>query len=168
MEIFQPDGSSYVTENTGSNDQWGKILAELLVGFAGGYYDSTPVSINPQIEGTIDLNNSINWDPTYAFGTITPTPTFQTNDPYAKFFFEKTNSYGAGYSDALMAAYTSGGPQLSVAQGVTNVVSNNGTTNINVISSNVPVLNLTIFADGENPRRLYARRHPQLCHTGER
>ena len=133
----------YVVENTGWNDQWGNTMKSLLVGFTGGFLNQQgdASKLNPQNTGTIDLNQNNNWDPSYAFGndtiTITPTPTYQTSDPYAKLFFNDTNVYGAGYSDALTSGYAVGGPLVPVSQPDTGV--------------NVPNIDLTIFADGETP-----------------
>lgn len=144
MGIYTSETAStpFITENTGWNDQWGNTMKSLLVGFTGGFLNQQgdASKINPQNTGTIDLDQNINWDPTYAFGNdnITPAPTtYQTSDPYAKLFFDNTNVYGAGYSDALTSGYAVGGPLVPVSQPDTGV--------------NVPNIDLTIFADGETP-----------------
>ncbi len=141
------------TIGTGANDQWGGVLRSFLVGFTAGYYGGEGKPLNPQLTASIDsidLNNSINWDPTYAFGGIyhagTSSETLVTRqsgygtvsqiyDPYAQAFYANTNSYGSGYSDALMNAYEVGGPLLPVQT--------NGT--------DVPTIDLTIFGQSETP-----------------
>jgi Hint domain len=144
MGIYTSETAStpYVVENTGWNDQWGNTLKSLLVGFTGGFFNQQgdASKLNPQNTATIDLNTNINWDPSYAFGNdnITPAPTaYQTSDPYAKIFFDDTNVYGAGYSDALTSGYSVGGPLVPVSEPDTGV--------------NVPNIDLTMFADGETP-----------------
>src|SRR5208337_4053961 len=62
----QTDATPYLMGmNTGANNQWGKVLSEFLAGFTGGFYSNSGTSPNPQIKGTIDLNQNMNWDPTY-------------------------------------------------------------------------------------------------------
>jgi hypothetical protein len=126
--------------NTGTNNQWGTVLRSLVVGFSAGYYLQGGVPINPQLSGTIDLNQSQNWDPTYAFQqhVAGPAPGYLAYDPYGAIFTENTNSYGFGYSDALTSQYAAGGPLVSVAQTGSN-------------AGDVPNINLTIFADGQQP-----------------
>ncbi len=126
--------------NTGANNQWGKVLLDLLTGFTAGFYNATGQSPNDKVATTVDLNRDNNWEPTYAFGqnlASPPSTAYQTNDAYSALFYASTNSYGSGYSDALMSKYTVGGPLLSVSEPDTGL--------------NVPNINLTIFADGETP-----------------
>ena len=126
--------------NTGANNQWGKVLLDLLTGFTAGFYDATGQSPNDKVTTPVDLNRDNNWEPTYAFGqnlSSLPSTAYQTNDAYSALFYASTNSYGSGYSDALMSKYTVGGPLLSVSEPDTGL--------------NVPNINLTIFADGETP-----------------
>ena len=76
----------------------------------------------------------------YAFGlnlARTPPTAYQTSDPYSQIFYANSNSYGSGYSDALMSQYSVGGPLISVSKPGT--------------STNVPNINLTIFANSETP-----------------
>ena len=124
--------------NTGANTQWGKVLADFLTGFTAGFYDNGGGRpLNPQITSTVDLNTNINWNPTYAFENDlagTP-PASVTYDPYSKIFFDDSNSYGSGYSDALMQQYAVGGPLLSMWNG----------------TSDVSGIDLTIFASGDAP-----------------
>lgn len=132
-------GPLYATMNTGANNQWGAILAQFITGFDGGFYGQTGVSLNPQVTDTIDLNQNSNWDPTYAFqqNTTGANAAYQAYDPYGKIFFQNTNSYGFGYSDALMSHYVTGGPLLSVYDATAG--------------ADVSTINLTLFADGETP-----------------
>lgn len=126
--------------NTGLNNQWGKVLLGFLTGFTGGFLGAEGESPNGLITTSIDLSNTINWEPTYAFGanlSATLPGTFQNSDAYSRIFYESTNSYGSGYSDALMSRYPIGGPLLSVSQ------PSNG--------ANVGSIELTIFADDEQP-----------------
>lgn len=131
--------------NTGENNQWGKVLSEFLIGFTAGFYNMTGQSLNSQVTTPIDLNQNINWDPIYAFGQnlqSTP-PSYQASDPYSQIFYQNSNSYGSGYSDALMSQYAVGGPQISVFDQQTQ--------------SNVAVINLTIFADSDSPSADYTQ-----------
>jgi len=126
--------------NTGLNNQWGKVLLGFLTGFTGGFLGAEGTSPNGQISTSIDLSNTINWEPTYAFGanlSATLPGDFQKSDAYSRIFYESTNSYGSGYSDALMSRYPIGGPLLSVSQPDTG--------------ANVGTIELTIFADDEQP-----------------
>lgn len=146
-------GTASYTINTGANNQWGAVLRTFLVGFTAGYYGGTAESLNTQVTAGINLDNSINWDPTYAFGgtvdtngttstlvhnSITVSGTGQVSfDPYAQVFYDHSNSYGSGYSDALMDPYAQGSPLLDIYD--------TGTT------ADVATLNLTLFADSEQP-----------------
>jgi hypothetical protein len=129
----------FLTMQTGANNQWGKVLTEFLTGFTAGYYNTVGKSPNAQITTPINLDSNTNWNPIYAFGQnlTTAAPNYMAYDPYSAVFFANTNSYGSAYSDALMSQYATGGPLVSVAE------PGSGTS--------VPVLNLTIFADGETP-----------------
>ncbi len=135
----------FETMNTGANNQWGAVLRELLVGFNAGYFGSTGQPINAQLGGTtlanstIDLNQSYNWDPAEAFGqSLVAHPTVsQYYNSYAAVIGDNSNSYGYGYSDAQTAAYTSGGPLISLAEPGT--------------STDVPALSLTIFGPNDQP-----------------
>ena len=76
----------------------------------------------------------------YAFGlnlARTPPTAYQTSDPDSQIFYANSNSYGSGYSDALMSQYSVGGPLISVSEPRT--------------STNVPNIDLTIFANSETP-----------------
>ena len=140
-----PTATPYLSMNVGANNQWGKILLELFTGFTGGFFgeDGNPANINPQLSGSIDLDKSMNWDPSYAFEqNVSNTQTaYQSYDKYSQIFFTESNSYGSGYSDALMQQYAVGGPQISVSEKPTS-----GTAFVNV-----PSIDLTIFANGETP-----------------
>jgi hypothetical protein len=124
--------------NTGANNQWGKVLSEFLTGFTGGFYLNHATSPNSQVTGLVDLNQNLNWDPNYAFTPLTPRVAYQTSDPYSQIFYAHSNSYGSGYSDALMSQYAVGGPLISVYDPV--------------LQTNVRHINLTIYSDGEMPQ----------------
>jgi uncharacterized protein DUF4114 len=132
--------------NTGTNNQWGEVFTQFLTGFTAGYYGGfgNPHGINPLLPNaaTVDLSKTWNWDPTYAFnhdGTNSLTSGFTGSDvpydKYAELFFEHANSYGSGYSDNLMKAYTAGGPLISLWDSTTN--------------TNVPTISLTLYADDQ-------------------
>lgn len=115
--------------NTGANNQWGAFFVKLLTGFIGGYLGGTTTAQNSQLPQTsVSLSENWNFDPTFAFGGsiasgqpghVTPwswsTATYGNGvsyDPYAQIFFANTNSYGNGYSDALMSLFQQGGPLI--------------------------------------------------------
>ncbi len=107
-EVYK-DGTNI---NTGENNQWGDLVKNVLVGFVGGYYN---VSAKDPHGAEINLNQNWNWDPTYAFGENLASgskPAYY--DPYAAYFSKNTNSYGSGYSDQMMSAYTIGGPLVDL------------------------------------------------------
>ena len=132
------NGTLFTTMNTGDNNQWGTVLRQFLVGFDAGYYGSTGTPVNTQVSTAIDLDKSYNWDPTYAFGkNLASSAASMTYNSYAQVITDNSNSYGFGYSDAETAAYTSGGPLISLYD--TNT------------SADVSTIGLTIFADGETP-----------------
>ena len=67
------------------------------------------------LDGTVDLNTNLNWDPAYAFdrnrvpGTA---PDYQHNDQYSFCFYENANTYASAFSDNL-AQKLNPGPQIS-------------------------------------------------------
>jgi hypothetical protein len=138
-DIYSSQGGTQILDdmNTGANNQWGAVLAQFLTGFTAGYYGATGNPLNSSVSGTVDLNKSWNWDPTYAFGnnhaTTSPNVFY---DKYAELFFDQTNSYGSGYSDNLMKAFTQGGPLVSVA---------------NPSGADVDTITLRLFDDTETP-----------------
>jgi hypothetical protein len=137
--IYTDQGVPYLMGmNTGANNQWGKVLSELLTGFTGGFYLNSGTSPNSQVAGAIDLNRNSNWGPSYAFSPMTPPVNYQTSDPYSQIFYFHSNSYGSGYSDALMSQYAVGGPLISVYDPV--------------LQTNVQNINLTIYSDAETPQ----------------
>jgi hypothetical protein len=150
--VTSPNGTQYqfssyngtVTDgpdmNTGANNQWGAFFVKLLTGFIGGYLGSTTTAQNSQLPQTsVSLSENWNFDPTFAFGGsigsglpghVTPwswnTTTYGSGvsyDPYAQIFFNNTNSYGNGYSDALMSLFQQGGPLI--ATGYSSTLANN-------------------------------------------
>lgn len=124
--------------NIGANNQWGKVLQQFTNGFTAGYYGFSGASLNSGVTADIDLNKNYNWDPTYAFGNNGAAGSSVLGyDPYSKVFFDNSNSYGSTYSDALMAAYSQGGPLLSL--------------NAPGTSTNLATLNLTIYGDTDTP-----------------
>lgn len=114
------------TMNTGANNQWGAVIRDFVTGFTGGYYNRLGTPLNSSVSGQINLNKEWNWDPTYAFQSHTSAVSgsapvssgldYIRFDPYAKVFYDNTDSYGAGYSDNLMKAFNVG-PLISVADG---------------------------------------------------
>ncbi len=117
-------GTTTTSLNTGANDQWGAFFVKLLTGLMGGYFGSTGTALNPLLgsAGEANLSNNWNFDPTYAFHDKLATTWSwdaakygdgEPFDRYAKIFFDNTNSYGNGYSDALMSLFQQGGPLLS-------------------------------------------------------
>jgi hypothetical protein len=99
------------TFNPSANDQWGNIFTPLFTGFTAGYWGANAQSSNSFDRGTtnnlgggsINLDNSTNWSPSYAFdvnriGTI---PSYQHNDAYTQAFFNNSNFYGSAFSDNL-------------------------------------------------------------------
>jgi len=137
--------NSTLTMNTGANNEWGAVLRDFIAGFTGGYWNATATSLNSQITTPLVLNKEWNQDPTYAFGGTRSSgqPGFVTSaiggfyDPYAKVFFEFTNSYGNGYSDFLTRAFDVG-PLINVSDGSGNAVDSNNIT-------------VTLFADTDTP-----------------
>ncbi len=133
------NGSVFTTMNTGANNEWGTVLRQFLVGFDAGYYGTSGAPVNSHLGGSIDLNKSANWDPTYAFGrslsgTIIAGHTY---NGYAAAFASYSNSYGFNYSDAETAAYTAGGPLLSLAEPGTSI--------------DVSTIDLTVFGATDTP-----------------
>jgi hypothetical protein len=134
--------------NVGANTQWGKVFTQLLTGFAAGYVGSTGNALNPwdkSLDGSlasVNLSQSWNWDPTYAFDqNLKATPyggqtPFRFTDEYAKIFFQNSNIYGDMYSDNLMSLYRTGSPLLTLS---------------NPAGGNVDEVNLTVFSAGETP-----------------
>lgn len=120
---------------SGDNNQWGAVLAQLFNGFTAAYLGNDAKSINPHDTTHIDLDKTWNWDPTYAFGANAVGTPAHSGNRYAEIFFENSNSYGWTYSDLLMNQYAEGGPQISVANG----------------NADVGKIDLTIFADDEAP-----------------
>ncbi|WP_295144288.1 hypothetical protein [uncultured Reyranella sp.] len=133
-------GSTTLTMNTGSNNEWGTVLRDFLAGFTAGYYDATGTSLNSAVTTPLILNKEWNQDPTYAFGgassgLVTP-PGYVYYDEYAKVFFNYTNSYGNGYSDFLTRAYNVG-PLIDVTQSPTG--------------SPTSSITVTLFGDSDTP-----------------
>lgn len=129
--------------NVGANTQWGKVFTQFLTGLAAGYIGSTGTPFNPLDDANaIDLSQSWNWDPTYAFGQeLQSTPygsssAFQFTDNYAKIFFQNSNVYGDMYSDNLMSLFTTGSPLLSLSKPG---------------GGNVDEINITVFGNSETP-----------------
>ncbi|MDP1750572.1 MAG: hypothetical protein Q8L22_14025 [Reyranella sp.] len=130
--------------NTGANNEWGTVLRDFVTGFTAGYWDASATSLNPNVSGSIVLNKEWNQDPTYAFGgsvasghgSVTPGANV-FYDEYAKVFFNKTNSYGNGYSDFLTRAFNVG-PLINVSDGSGHAVDSNNIT-------------VTLFADNDTP-----------------
>lgn len=141
-DIFSDDKSTLYLAgmNTGANNQWGKVFTTLITGFMAGYLGGTgsTAGINPKNPGSVDLNDSWNWDPSYAFlsNRVDAATDPQYYDKYAKIFFYNSNSYGSGYSDELTQAYAAGGPLLSLG---------------NADGTDVSTININLFSDSETP-----------------
>jgi len=134
--------------NVGVNTPWGKVFTTLLTGFAAGYVGSTGNALNPLDKladgslASVNLSQSWNWDPTYAFEqNLKTTPysgltPFPVTDTYAKIFFQNSNIYGNMYSDNLMSLYRTGSPLLTLS---------------NPSGGNVDEINLTVFSASDTP-----------------
>ena len=109
----QPTNNSF---GPSDNNEWGNIFTPLFTGFTAGYWGTTAQQSNALNRGTtnnlgggpLNLDNSINWSPSYAFdlnrtGTI---PTYQHNDAYTQQFFNSSNFYGSAFSDNLSNGLT--------------------------------------------------------------
>ncbi|WP_051622196.1 Hint domain-containing protein [Acidocella facilis] len=133
------NGSVFTTMNTGANNEWGTVLRQFLVGFDAGYYGTSGVPVNGQLGGSIDLNKSANWDPTYGFGRSLSSAIIagHTYNGYAAAFASYSNSYGFNYADAETAAYTTGGPLLALAEPGTSI--------------DVSTIDLTVFGATDTP-----------------
>ena len=125
----QPPGSTPTTNsfNVSANTQWGNALTQFFTGFTAGYWNTQASQANPanvpgakNLAGTVDLNNSINWDPAYAFdknrAASDPAPSYQHNDPYSFQYYTYANAYASAFSDGL-AQKLNPGPQISLATG---------------------------------------------------
>ncbi len=146
VELYETVGASDAFEiypgttemNAGANNAWGKVLQQLTIGLTAGYLESTGKSPNSAVTPEIVLNKNYNWDPSFAFGNSTKSTlagdVFRF-DPYAKVFFEHSNSYGTQYADALTAAFAQGAPLLPTYDG----------------NANVSTMKVTLFADSEKP-----------------
>ncbi len=119
--------------NSGENNQWSVVLAQLLTSFTAGYYGTTGQPVNPAIAEGIDLNH--NWNPCYAFGRNLQGDALVSHDPYLELLFFNSNSYGSGYSDNLMKHYQDGASLLSVSDPMAG--------------RNIDSIALTLFDDGE-------------------
>lgn len=131
------DATPYMTMNTGENNQWGAVFTQFLTGFTGGYYGVEGKQNNSSVAGTIDLDKTWNWDPTYAFGNNLSGSAPTYFDHYSEVFYKHSNSYGSGYSDNLMQHYSTGGPLIPVYDSGTG--------------QNVTNIGLTLYADSETP-----------------
>ncbi|WP_422000097.1 hypothetical protein [Reyranella sp.] len=167
--VTAPDGTPYqfssysggtvqygTDMNTGANNEWGAFFVKLLTGFIGGYLGGTATPQNSLLGSqAISLSENWNFDPTFAFGgqaasgqpgAVTPWTWSQATygagvsyDPFAEIFFQHTNSYGNGYSDALMSLFQQGGPLI--ATGYSDTLGANPfsvTVNSNVVTVTDP------------------------------
>jgi len=126
--------------NTGANTQWGAVFPSLLIGLDAGYLGGSASQLNPLLGSTpVDLNKVWNFEPNYAFGGMAGGPAVAPAadvffDAFTKIFFQHANAYGTNYSDALMNAFSQGGPLISVA---------------NSDGTNVSGIDITLFDDNE-------------------
>lgn len=130
--------------NPSMNNEWGNIFTPLFTGFTAGYWGTTAQQSNPMNRGTTDnlaggpinLDDSHNWSPSYAFdlNRTNTVPTFQHNDAYTQEFFNESNVYGSAFSDNLSNGLTPS-PLISL--------SNPGS------SANVSNIDLYAYGSGE-------------------
>ena len=74
---------------TSVNSQWGTLLTPFFTGFTAGYWGTTSQSVNTMMPtttsatnlggGTIDLNQTLNWSPAYAFDVSRVEPSRPTS-----------------------------------------------------------------------------------------
>lgn len=109
--------TSSTTINTGSNNQWGPVFANLATGFVAGYWRQTNSAQNTAL-----FNNSNFWSFFNADGT--PKAFSNTSagffDPYSKLFANNSNSYGGNYTDNLEKSLGLGAPLLTVGEASTD------------------------------------------------
>ncbi|GGF52269.1 hypothetical protein GCM10007301_09700 [Azorhizobium oxalatiphilum] len=118
--------------NVGANNQWGEVLTQFVTGFSAGYFGALGTPLNSGVTTPVHLNNSINWDPTYAFGNnVNYGAAAHFWDHYSAVFYANSNSYGSNYSDNVMSQYDQGGPLISLYDAAT--------------STNVSTINLTLY-----------------------
>jgi len=199
-QIYSPDGTAYQFTgldsdnkgiatsdlNTGTNDQWGAMFVKLLTGVLGGYIGGEGAPLNSLLGSAADLDFSQNWnfDPSFAFHANMTTPwTWDTAkygsgapfDAYAQVFFDNTNSYGNGYSDALMSLFQQGGPLMSSGYAVplaTNpYATTQGSTTVTVHDPNAgqygyEVGDLVTFAGGNVVAGIDMTAAPVIPNTG--
>jgi hypothetical protein len=113
--------------NPSTNNEWGNIFTNLFTGFTAGYWGTTAEQSNPlnrHVSGplnlaspTLDLDNSQNWSPSYAFDVnrVGTAPLYQHNDSYTQTFFNNSNVYGSAFSDNLSNGL-SPGPLIGLSQ----------------------------------------------------
>lgn len=172
--------------NTGVNDQWGATFVKLLTGLLGGYIGGEGAALNSLLGPAGALNFSENWnfDPNFAFHSNMTTPwtwdpakygVGDAFDAYAKVFFDNTNSYGNGYSDALMSLFQEGGPLMSsgypVALAQNPYSTTFGSTTVTVHDSHVgayhyAVGDLVTFAGGSVVAGIDMTAAPLIAGTG--
>ncbi|MBY0317652.1 MAG: DUF4114 domain-containing protein [Reyranella sp.] len=112
---------------TSVNNQWGNILTPFFTGFTAGYWGTTSNSPNTMMPttssatnlggGTVDLNQTLNWSPAYAFDVnrANTAPSYQHNDWWSQQFFNDSNIYGSAFSDNLSVGLTTG-PLIPLSQ----------------------------------------------------
>ena len=135
--------------NVSANNQWGNVLTQLFTGFTGGYWGAIAEQSNTLNRGTtnnlaggsINLDDSINQSPTYAFDgyRTNTTPSTVHNDAYSELFLNKANAYGSAFSDNLAVGLTPG-PLISL--GEPNATSTTSQAN--------NVSNIDLFVYGSN------------------
>ena len=140
------------------NNAWGQITRSLVAGFDAGMWGGSAKSLNPDVSGRIDLNQTWNWSAPYTYQAITaPSGTNKFGyknsigmgtgtvgdpnrkmyyDPFAAVFVKYSNAYGYSYSDLLSEG---GGvnPSLSIFDPGTN--------------SDVSKIDVKLFDLGETP-----------------
>ncbi len=124
--------------NIGANNQWGKVLQQFTNGFTAGYYGFSGASLNGGVTADIDRTRiTTGTPPTPSVITarrdlrslvMIPIPRCSSTIPFPT----------AHLFRCLMAAYSQGGPLLSL--------------NAPGTSTNLGTLNLTIYGDTDTPR----------------
>jgi hypothetical protein len=112
---------------TSANNQWGNVLTPFFTGFTAGYWGTTAQSPNTMMPttasatnwagGNINLDDTLNWAPAYAFDVnrVGTAPSYLHNDFYTRQFFNSSNIYGSAFSDNLSVGLATG-PLIPLSQ----------------------------------------------------
>jgi hypothetical protein len=172
LRIYDKAGGTLVKEYTDSftpNNAYGNVAKYFVAGFDAGFWGGSANSINPQVGGRIDLNQTWNWSAAYAYqATVTGDTYGYTNsigmgsgtvgaadrqmfyDPFGGYFLTNTNAYGYSYSD---------------------LVSNGGGVNPGIslwdssLNANVQSISITLFDHSDTPTGYKAPSLPYVAAT---